>query len=160
MSQNEFNDILEKYIPLIKSMSLSFPQRHREDIIQEGFLGLSNACNAYDEKKGIPFEAFACICIKRRMINAYEYLNKDENIEYLDENIAAISINDDIIEKRHVQNFFVQLEKNLSKLESDVLKLYLTDYSYEQIAGQLDINTKTVDNTIMRIKRKIKQQYN
>ena len=160
MSQKKlFTDLFKQFVPYILYAASSFPARHREDLMQEGYLGLYQACGAYDETKEVPFEAFAKICIKNRMLTAYKSLGKDDDTLVLDE--ALVDSRENLsAESIEVRDFFNNLRKTLTELEKNVLDEYLKDISYEQISKNLNITQKQVDNTISRVKRKIKDRYN
>lgn len=159
-----FNDELNKYIIIIKGVVKSFPSYHREDLIQEGILGLHKACIAFDEQRDVPFEYFVRLCIKRQIYTAYKKLKKDDNLVFWDEQneIAdddKMSLEDVVISKNHTDELFANLKEILTQLEYNILECYLRDDSYEQIATKLNIKEKSVDNSITRIKNKIKKIY-
>lgn len=159
MSQNMlFGELSAKFSPYIAYAASAFPSRHREDLVQEGYLGLYKACGAYDENKQVPFDAFAKICIKHRMLTAFRSLGKDDNMLVLDEKLIdnGVQLFSESIE---VHDFFDNLRKELTNLEREVLDEYLKDFSYTQISKNLNITTKQVDNTISRVKRKIRDKY-
>ncbi|PWM46791.1 MAG: hypothetical protein DBX47_01610 [Clostridiales bacterium] len=157
MSQNmPFSDLFKKFAPYISYAASSFPVRHREDLMQEGYLGLYQACGSYDVDKDVPFNAFAKICIKHRMLTAYKSMGKDDDTLVLDE---ALIDDRRTAESMEAKDFFNNLRKNLTDLERNVLDEYLKDLSYDQIAKNLNITQKKVDNTISRVKRKIKDKY-
>lgn len=140
-----------------------------EDLIQEGMLGLVKAIRAFDVKRGVPFEAFARICITRRVYTAvsaalaekHELLNHSENIvkaPLFDENSKAVHSASDPVslvigmeEHREMQQ---KLWSLLSAFEARVLTLYLYGCSYEEMAAEVGKPAKSVDNAIQRIRRK------
>lgn len=158
ISPEEFN----KYIVKIKGIVKSFPKHHREDLIQEGILGLHKACIAFKEEKGVPFDQFVRLCIKRQIYTAYKKLKKDDNVVILDEqnditDDDKLSLEDVVINKNNTDELFRNLKDTLTPLEYNILECYLLDESYKQIANKLNVKEKTVDNTITRIKNKIKK---
>jgi RNA polymerase sporulation-specific sigma factor len=160
ISLEDFN----KYIFIIKGIVKSFPKHHREDLIQEGILGLHKAYMAFKEEKGIPFEQFTKLCIKRQIYTAYKKLKKDDDVVLLDEQDDIIYndcslMEDVVISKNHTDELFKNLKDILTPLEYNILECYLLDESYEQIANKLNVKEKSVDNTITRIKNKIKKIY-
>ena len=157
----------------------------KEDIIQEGYIGLYKAVKSYNTKKQNSFKTFASICIERQLITAVKNSNRQKHIPLnssVSLNAAAFNEDEDsettvmevldtkkgsedpleIITKRE---YFDAVEKNmnnnLSDFEKDVLKLYKNGYSYVTIANKLKTKVKSVDTAIQRIKKKaakIKQQ--
>ena len=150
----------------------------KEDILQEGYIGLYKAVKSFDGKKQNSFKTFATICIERQLITAVKNSNRQKHIplnssvslnasafdEDEDGETTVMEILDtnkdsedplDIITKRE---YFDAIEKNiedsLSSFEKDVLKLYKNGYSYIMIADKLKTKVKSVDTAIQRIKKK------
>lgn len=165
MSYTEDNDAFSalvcEYSPYINGVASSFPDRHREDLIQEGFVALDSAYKTFDPFKNVPLEAYLKICIKRRIIAAYRVMKKnDETVDIDGSEISdTIDIESDIVEKKYTEDFFHDLRDKLSDLEKNVLSEYLADKTYAQIAEKLNIGEKTVDNTLVRIKNKVKKYF-
>lgn len=136
-----------------------------EDLIQEGMIGLYRAIASF--KMGVPFAAFAKVCIRNAIIDAVKsatgsgnkalnnYLPIDEQTELTDKNCPE-QLALDTEEKTRLKNFF---DKNLNAQELNIMELYLAGDSYKTIAKKLDINVKRVDNAISRVKQKIKRGY-
>ncbi len=150
----------------------------REDIIQEGMIGLYKAVCDYQFGKKTSFRAFAELCITRQIItaiksatrkkhmplNTYVSLNRSvfegESERPLIDVLSSTQISDpeDVLISR--ENYAViadSIEHSLSKLEHDALGLYLQGYSYQQIADALKKSTKSVDNAIQRVKKKLEE---
>lgn len=156
-----FEDLLNEYLPMIKGIVSTFPAFHREDLFQEGCLGLSNAADSYDEALGIPFKTYARACIKNSVFSAYKRFCRNDAVDRVDENIPGENavLEDTIIEKKDTEEFFDKLKLNLSELEAKILSEYLMDKSYDAISESLQVSRKTVDNSLSRIKAKIKKLY-
>ena len=150
----------------------------KDDMIQEGYIGLYKAIKSFDAEKQNSFKTFATICIERQLITAVKNSNRQKHIplnssvslnatayeEGEGDNTTVIEILDankvsedplDIITKRE---YFDSVEKNiddsLSNFEREVLKLYKNGYSYANIAERLDTKIKSVDTAIQRIRKK------
>ncbi len=154
-----FEKELEKLRSVIIGLTFRFPEQHRDDLAQEGFLGLYSAVQSFDSSRGVPFEAFAVLCIKRRM---YSYCNSfiKNDTNYADETEKLESdevLEEDILHKALVEDLFSQLKQNLSAMENSVLELYLKDFSYAEISSKLSISEKSIDNAMSRIKAKLKK---
>lgn len=148
----------------------------RDDMVQEGMIGLYKAVKNFENDKQSSFKSFANICIERQMITAIKTSNRQKHIplnSYLSLNSSA-SDNDDegkdlmdvfnahfiedpletITKKEYYKNIEVTIDKSLSDFEKQVLKRFINGESYEQIATKLDTPVKSVDNAIQRIRKK------
>ena len=156
-----FSQIADEYSPYIRAVASAFPDHLREDLIQEGLLALSDAYRTFDSEKNVPIEAYIKICIKRRIKDAYFGMGKDgEKVDVdIDKVIDPTDIEAEIVEKEYTEDFFRKLKNSLTDLEKNVLSEYLADKTYAQISEKLGIGEKAVDNTLSRIRSKIKKQF-
>lgn len=150
----------------------------REDIIQEGMIGLYKAIRDFREDKLSSFRAFAELCITRQIItaiktatrqkhiplNSYISLNKpifdDESDRTLMDIISEDTINDPeelVINREEFSGIEEKMGEILSGLECEVLSLYLEGKSYQEIACDLDRHVKSIDNALQRVKRKLEK---
>jgi RNA polymerase sporulation-specific sigma factor len=150
----------------------------REDIIQEGMIGLYKAIRDFREDKLSSFRAFAELCITRQIItaiktatrqkhiplNSYISLNRpifdEESDRTLMDIISEESISDPeemIINREEFNGIEVKMGEILSSLEWEVLSLYLQGKSYQEIAEELDRHVKSIDNALQRVKRKLEK---
>lgn len=153
----------------------------QEDVVQEGMIGLYNAIMDYRADKFISFSSFAELCIRRQIISAvrssnrqkHEFLNDslslDEIVVY-DEEGEGITLMDTLLnpdgkspetllsEKEELLGLKRRIIAKLSTLEKNVLRLYLQDNNYIQIAEYLDRSPKSVDNALQRIRSKIRKE--
>ena len=173
--------ILEKYKNLvnIKVNKYFMIGAEKEDIAQEGMIGLFKAIKSYDAEKQNSFKSFANICIERQLITAIKSSNRQKHIplnSYLSLNTAAYDNNEDdsvelidtfnsntiedpletIMKQEYYNEVETAVNKNLSKFEKQVLDRYLKGESYVKIAEKLDSPVKSIDNAIQRIRMKIK----
>jgi RNA polymerase sporulation-specific sigma factor len=148
-----------------------------DDLIQEGLLGLYKAVRDYRTDRESSFRNFAELCITRQIITAVKTATRNKHTplnQYvsfsqsptaigdsdstLDEVLPGPSASDpvnQVIATEELASLVSCLSGVLSELESRVLSLYLDGYSYEVIAQRLDCDTKTVDNALQRVKRKV-----
>lgn len=154
-----FEKELEKLRSVIIGIAHRFPEQHRDDLIQEGVLGLYSAVQSFNSSKGVPFEAFAVLCIKRRMYSyCNHFIKNDTNYANETENLESDEVlEEDVLQKTHIEDLFAKLKQNLSEMEKNVLELYLKDLSYAEISSKLSIAEKSVDNAMSRIKAKLKK---
>lgn len=150
----------------------------REDIIQEGMIGLFKAIRDYKGDKLSSFRAFAELCITRQIItaiktatrqkhiplNSYVSLNKpifdEESDRTLMDIISEESISDPeelIINREEFRGIENKMGEILSSLEWEVLTSYLDGKSYQEIAEDLDRHVKSIDNALQRVKRKLEK---
>lgn len=165
-----------KFVVRIKARTYFLAGADREDIIQEGMIGLYKAVMSYNADKQSSFKAFADLCITRQIItavktsnrlknkplNSYISLNKpayDEDSEktLMDflENSMMDNPEDIIIHNENLRLMEKKFDTALSKLEKRVLDYYLDGKSYQDIATAIDKSTKSVDNAIQRIRNKL-----
>lgn len=172
--------LIEKYKPLVRAKARSYflVGADREDIVQEGMIGLFKAVRDYKDDKNIPFKVFAEICITRQIItavktatrqkhiplNSYVSLNRrvfDEDSEKsLIELVQEVSIADPeelFINKEDFTVIESMVTELLSPFEREVLKKYLAGINYHDIAKQLKKPVKSVDNALQRLKKKIEK---
>lgn len=162
--------IYDELKPFIRSLALKYflAGSDKEDIIQEGMIGLFYAIKSYDKKHGTDFIVFAKNCIVLRIKTAIKNslrkkhipLNEYEPIE--DENGNVIPIlcfgpEEQYIDNENFENFLLNLKNELSSFEYSVLCLINSGMSYKEIASVMGKEPKAVDNAIQRIKAKIKK---
>ena len=150
----------------------------REDIIQEGMIGLYKAIRDYRYDRQASFRAFAEICVTRQIItaiktatrqkhiplNSYVSLNKPVFDEESERTLGEVVITekdgnpeDLFINQENLMDIESTMNKILSPLEQEVVGLYLEGKSYQEIAEQLNRHVKSVDNALQRVKRKLEQ---
>lgn len=171
------NQLFKNYKDLVTKISRGYfiVGGELEDIVQEGMIGLYKAINGYNPQKEASFKTFAVLCIKHQIQSAIKksLANKNkplssavslqsfdktsENMDYLPlELVLEITPAERAIDK---ENFFAlkqSIKDCLSSLEIKILNKYLQGYSYKEIATQLNISQKSIDNALTRIKIKLK----
>ena len=158
MAENiSFENELVKLRSVINSIAYRFPEPHRDDLSQEGILGLYYAVKSYDSSRGVHFEAYAILCIKSKMYSyCTHFIKKDSDYaDYTNETENLES--GEVLEKALVEDLFFKLRQNLSEMESNVLELYLKELSYAEMSAKLSISEKSIDNAMSRIKAKLKK---
>ena len=178
--------LLEKYKELvnIKVGRYFLIGAEREDVMQEGMIGLFKAIKSFDQEKQNSFKSFANICIERQLITAIKTSNRQKHMplnSYLSLNTAAYDNNEEdsvelidtfnsntiedpletVMKKEYYEQMQNNIEKSLSKFEKKVLERFIKGESYTVIAKRLDSPVKSVDNAIQRIRKKaIKNMFN
>ena len=151
-----------------------------EDLVQEGLIGLCKAIRDFRADKETSFRSFAELCVTRQIITAiktatrfkHQALNSYVSFSHtpagqdpdsdctLGEALPGSHVDEpsvQVISTEELKSLVFCLGTGLSKLESEALRLYLEGNSYEQMADVLDCDTKTIDNALQRVKRKIVQ---
>ena len=172
--------VISKYESFVKAKSKSYflIGADKEDIYQEGMIGLYKAIRDFNYEKSTTFKAFAELCISRQIItaiktatrqkhiplNTYISLNKpvseDDSERTLLDIISSMKITDPeelIISKEKKKYIEGEISKVLSDLEKEVLQSYLDGKSYQEIACDLDRHAKSIDNALQRVKRKLEK---
>lgn len=170
--------VLHKYKNYVRAKARSYflVGADKEDIVQEGMIGLYKAVRDYDVEKNASFRAFAELCITRQIItaiktatrqkhqplNSYVSLNKpvydEESERTLVDIIAASKVSNPeeiVIDQEDYASMEEEISKMLSSLENQVLTYYLHGLSYQQIARNLGRHEKSIDNALQRAKGKI-----
>jgi len=149
----------------------------REDVIQEGLVGLYKAIRDYREDRSASFRGFAQLCIHRQLVSAIKRANRQKHIPLnsstsIDRSIdfnegsrsykEIIPNNDRDLEDRYIYKeqlniLFKVLDETLTNLEKEVFLQYLENRSYQEISKNLNVNIKTVDNALQRARKKIEK---
>lgn len=172
--------LLHKYRNFVRAKARSYflIGAEREDIIQEGMIGLYKAIRDYKSDKQSSFRAFAELCVTRQIItaiktatrqkhiplNSYVSLNKpiyeeDSDRTLLDiiSGVKVANPEDMIISREEFSDIENKMNNILSDLEWKVLMSYLDGKSYQEIAVELDRHIKSIDNALQRVKRKLEK---
>ena len=158
--------LITKYKNLVKAKASIYfiTGADKDDIIQEGMIGLFKSIRDFDLSKGIPFRAFTEICINRQMISAVKAGTRQKHIPlnsslslgqplpysekwYADPEQILIGRENKLYIKEH-------LLTALSAMELRILSLHLTGLSYAEIAEQTNRSVKSIDNALQRVRRK------
>ena len=173
--------LLEKYKPLVrqKTRKLFLIDGDKDDLIQEGMIGLFKAVRDYQVGKDAAFRTFADLCISRQLYSAIKKSNRLKNQPlnsyvsiYSDEfsdadelagDRTVISSGSDnianpeaiMIDRENAIDMQNKMFDKLRKMEREVLKRYLEGMTYQEIAADMEKSPKSIDNALQRIKGKI-----
>lgn len=179
-SEKALEYLINKYKSFVRAKARTYflIGADREDIIQEGMIGLFKAIRDYKGDKLSSFRAFAELCITRQIItaiktatrqkhiplNSYVSLNKpifdEESDRTLMDVISEENISDPeelVINREEFLGIENKMGEILSSLEWEVLTSYLEGKSYQEIAEDLDRHVKSIDNALQRVKRKLEK---
>lgn len=176
-------EMLNRYKNMVRSKAaaLYLVGADKEDLIQEGMIGLFKAIREYDEEKNNSFAAFAGLCITRQMYSAIKSSNTKKNqplnnyisidlvqsAEDAEQTGNAAGAYDrmelwqknpesSLIDKERASQLEEALFVSLSKMERQVLTYYTAGFPYQRIAELMNKEPKSVDNALQRIRKKLK----
>jgi RNA polymerase sporulation-specific sigma factor len=172
--------LIERYRNFARSKARTYflSGADREDVVQEGMIGLYKAIRDFDAEQETPFRAFAELCVSRQILTAIKTANRNKHQPLnrsmsLDapihgpegerpaaDSVEARDVADPaelVISAEEIEALRETMRVNLTRLEGDVLSLYMAGRSYEQIAAALGNHVKSIDNALQRIKRKLQK---
>lgn len=171
--------LMDKYKNLVKSKAATMfiLGADREDLIQEGMIGLFKAVRDYDSGRDASFYTFAELCISRQMYTAlqasgrkkhsplntyvsiYQGHDEENGAELIDaiENTKERNPEEILIDQENVEAIELIIEKDLSSFEKQVLELSMTGMGYVEIAKLLGKDVKSTDNALSRVKNKVRR---
>jgi RNA polymerase sporulation-specific sigma factor len=172
--------LIEKYKGLVRSKTRSYfiLGADREDILQEGMIGLYKAIRDFKEEKQANFYSFAELCIVRQIITAIKTASRQKHIplnSYMSLNRSVYDENDEctyiellsydlssnpeamVIDSEEKTSIEKRIAVALSPLERQVLSFYLRGKSYTEIAEKINRDEKSIDNALQRVKKKVEK---
>lgn len=182
--EQAMSDLILKHKDLVKSIVRKYflVGADMDDLMQEGMIGLYKAILSYDENSKAKFLTFAKLCISRQVYNAIKINNSQKNqplnssllfggqgeIEMLDgddedDSMIVVALDENspeavALKKERLQTFYNSIDKLLDDNEYATLQMYLDGKSYSEIAQKTNKTTKNVDNTLARIRIKLKKE--
>lgn len=136
----------------------------KDDLIQEGLIGLLAAITSYNPNKGTQFATYATRCIHNSILTALKKVSRLKDIppanmialdEISPDTQYTLSAEDEFLAKESVSTLTEILYEGLSSFENEVLRLHIVGCSYQEIADKLNKNPKAIDNAIQRIRKKL-----
>ena len=174
------DELMRRYYGFVrlKASSYFLAGGDSDDLVQEGMIGLFKAARDFRTDKETSFRSFAELCVTRQIITAiktatrfkHQPLNSYVSFSHtpagqdtdgectLGDALPGSAVEEPpvvVISTEELQSLVFCLGSGLSKLEAEALRLYLEGSSYEQMAAELGCDTKTIDNALQRVKRKI-----
>lgn len=163
---NQAELVIKKYRPTVEVIASKYKDSpmEREDLIQEGMIGLLAAIKSYQSDKGASFKTYSRICIDNSIQSALRKFNRQKDIpiqnviEYQEEELPVenghASAEDIVIAQESVSLLTKVLRENLSDFENEVLRLHIVGCSYNEIAKRLCKTPKAIDNALQRVRKK------
>lgn len=173
-SADALDALISRYTRLVRvcARPMFLTGADHEDLVQEGMIGLLYAVRSYNAESGVPFGAYASVCIRHKMISAiraasaqkHAPLNDSVSLHTFafDDAVLGTSKEDPesaILDRESFHEIITALHEKLSASERDVLRYYLDGQSYSEIASRLNKPQKFVDNAVQRIRKKVEQIY-
>ena len=168
--QRAFSELSRRFDAMLRGIlsGISIDLSEKEDLYQEGLIGLYKACLAYDKERGSSFSTYAYICAKHNIYSSIRvYFSKKNDLVRISSPIDEVPVQlcpdlqtepqKSLIEKESAKLFTKSVSDILSSYEKAVLKLFLKGLSYEDIATNLSVSAKSVDNALQRIRGKLKK---
>ena len=173
------DEMIRRYTGFVRMKASSYflAGGDAEDLLQEGLIGLCKAIRDFRHDKETSFRSFAELCVTRQIITAiktatrfkHQALNnyvsfsntpagQEDSDVTLGDALPGSHVDEpsiQVISSEELKSLVFCLGSGLSKLESDALRMYLEGSSYEDMADELGCDTKTIDNALQRVKRKI-----
>ena len=171
------DELLHRYRGFVRMKARSYflVGADREDVVQEGMVGLYKAIRDFDPEREVSFRGFAELCVVRQVItaiktatrhkhaplNSYVSLSaslgegEDTDAEFGDRFEGGEDPAETVVEAGEVASLRAYVSQILSDLEAEVLRRYMDGETYAEIASGLDRQVKSIDNAIQRIKRKL-----
>ncbi|MFV0520049.1 MAG: sigma-70 family RNA polymerase sigma factor [Lachnospirales bacterium] len=175
--------LINRYYNIVEIISRGFfiSGSESDDVLQEGLIGLSSAIESFKEGSTM-FKTFASLCIERQILTAIKSANRnkhlvlskalsynnlmsnsEDEVEYIEYIDIGSNINNPeqvLVSKETVKNIKSVINEILTSFEKEVLQLYLKGESYENIGKCFSKDSKSIDNAIQRIRRKLKIELN
>jgi RNA polymerase sigma-H factor len=179
-SQAALDALMRRYQGFVrlKASSYFLAGGDSDDLIQEGMIGLYKAVRDFRSDKETSFRSFAELCVTRQIITAIKTATRFKHAPLntyvsfshtpagqemegectLGDALPGPGVDDPsvvVVSSEELQSLVFALGSGLSQLEAEALRLYLDGHSYDRMADELDCDTKTIDNALQRVKRKI-----
>lgn len=158
--------LMSSYKPLVLAIARKYYLigGDNEDLEQEGWVGFFEAVKKFDSEKNSSFKAFAGLLVEHEIISAIRRANANKNqvlsssVFIDDDDILPSSATPetDVISEESYNELSLEIEKNLSEYERQVVRMYLDGYTYIDIARMMKKEPKSIDNALFRIKNKLK----
>lgn len=175
-AESAIGELFDRYKLVLRQKCRAFSSSRLdyEDLLQEAMIGLYTAIKKFNPSSGVPFNFFAKICINHQIVTALRTNNRKKNTILnnslsLNQTVGPDSNSENKIEfislisskSRNPENVILDTERysiikaNLSPLENQIFLLFLDGYTYFDIAKELNVTKKSVDNALQRIKKKL-----
>lgn len=165
--EKSLEELIRDGSPLVEVIASKYTTSplEKDDLIQEGMIGLYKAIESYEHEKGASFKTYAQRCIDNAIKDAIKKTTRQKDVplhnvvEYQEDESSILnseeSAEEIYLKKERVERLFSAMETKLSQLEKQVLSLYILGFSYAEISKTLQKDEKAIDNALQRIKKKL-----
>ncbi len=163
------NELISSLAPTVERIAASYVGRcpvQKSDLVQEGMVGLLGSVYGYNTDIGVKYETYATACISNRIKSAVRNQMRNKHMPlngYV--NIDDVELSDYQSDPQTVMDMqerfddlSKRIEKRLTKLERDVVRLHVGGHNYSSIAEELSISVKSVDNALQRARKKLREE--
>lgn len=167
--EEALTELTKRYIPVstLLSSKINNCQIEKDDLIQEGMIGFLSAVNSYRNDYSASFRTYAGVCIKNRISNAVRSFCSGKIIPtdllvYFDSDIditdSSLTPEELMISKNETERISSIIDTGLTQKEKTVLLLFIRGNSYREICNKTGMTKKSVDGTLQRARKKLKNQ--
>ena len=167
-NEDAFSVLTKRYTEAAQIIASSFTDTgiEKADLIQEAMLAFVAAVYSYSGEKNCSFRTYASRCMRNRIISVLRSLSSKKRVPYyltvsIEENpdlISAPSPEEGFTSEDSAEYINTVIAKSLTEREKKVFTLFLTGYSYEEIADRLGVTLKAVDSTLQRARKKLREK--
>ena len=157
------SELIVRYLRTVHFLAGRYSADIYDDLVQEGFMGLLKAVSTYRPDENVKFSTYANVCVKNKIISSLKrnsMINGAELTEELAENLFDGVRSGDpesiVIENERMDEVYKKITSALSEQEWKVFQLFLTGMAYNQMALNLGVSVKSIDNAMQRVRRKLK----
>ena len=152
-NEKSIDELINKYRSSVEAIAMKYINSplEKDDLVQEGMIGLLAAIKSYNSNKGAKFLTYACRCIDNSIQTALRKFSRLKDIPQG----SIVTLEEDYFDNESVSILSDTLYEELSKFENEVLRLHIVGCSYNEIAERLGKNPKAIDNAMQRIRKKL-----
>ncbi len=157
------SELIVRYLRTVQFLAGRYSSSIYEDLVQEGFVGLLKAVNTYRPDENVRFSTYAHVCVKNKIVSSLKKNSLINGVEFTDEMAESLFANEEtcspesiLMENERMDEVYKKITSALSEQEWKVFQLFLTGMAYNQMALNLGVTVKSVDNAMHRVRRKLK----
>ena len=160
------SELIVRYLRTVEYFAGKYDISIREDMVQEGLMGLLKAVNTYRFDENVKFSTYANVCVRNKIISSMKKNSLTGSEQFYDDSLEERFVNS--LSDSTPESILMQNERNeemynkiisaLSEQEWKVFQLFLTGMAYNQMALNLGVTVKSVDNAMQRVRRKLKSE--
>ena len=156
------SELIVRYLRTVQFLAGRYSSDIYDDLVQEGFVGLLKAVNTYRHDENVKFSTYANVCVRNKIVSSLKKNSLINGVEFTDEmadELFEVCEGDPesiFIENEQMDEVYEKITSALSEQEWKVFQLFLTGMAYNQMALNLGVTVKSVDNAMQRVRRKLK----